>query len=393
MEEVNITIVGAGYVGMSMATLLSEKNKVTVLESDLEKIRLINDGISPIKESGIEDFLSTKTYKLFATSDSKLAFTDAKIILIAVPTDYNNVKNSFDTSIVEKIILDIKEANNSAIIVIKSTVPVGFTESQNLKYKNMNIFFSPEFLREGKALEDNLSPARIIIGGNKLDSMELFGKILANSIPNKTYKTIYMNSSEAESVKLFSNTFLAMRVSFFNELDSFAMTNNLRTKNIIEGVSLDPRVGNFYNNPSFGYGGYCLPKDTKQLLSNFKDLPNNIIKSVVDSNETRKTFIVNQILKLNPKLVGVYRLIMKEGSDNFRESAINSIIKDLKLKGIDLLIYEPLLKDSELMGIEVSMDLVDFKQRSSIILANRSSKDLDDVKDRLFSRDIFNTDI
>ena len=389
----NITVVGAGYVGMSIATLLSEKNVVTILENNKKKVELINQNISPIQDTQIEKYLSKKELKLSATMNLNYAYLESSLIIIATPTNYNDVNNSFDTSIVENVISQIYKINKFAMVVIKSTVPIGFTESQQEKYPDMDILFSPEFLREGKALEDNLSPSRVIIGGNKLDIMELFGKILAKSIPNKTYKTIYMNSSEAESVKLFSNTFLAMRVSFFNELDSFSMTNNLNTKNIIEGVSLDPRVGNFYNNPSFGYGGYCLPKDTKQLLSNFEDLQNNIIKSVVDSNETRKIFITNQILKLKPKLVGVYRLIMKADSDNFRESSIYSVIDKLKSNGVDILVYEPLLNDSQSQEFEVVNDLQVFKNLSDIIIANRSSSDLSDVNDKLFSRDIFNTDL
>ena len=389
----NITVVGAGYVGMSIATLLSERNVVTILENNKKKVELINQNISPIQDTQIEKYLSKKELKLSATMNLNDAYLESSLIIIATPTNYNDVINSFDTSIVEDVISQIYKINKFATVVIKSTVPIGFTESQKERYPDMDILFSPEFLREGKALEDNLSPSRVIIGGNKLDIMESFGKILASSIPDKTYKTIYMNSSEAESVKLFSNTFLAMRVSFFNELDSFAMTNNLRTKKIIEGVSLDPRVGNFYNNPSFGYGGYCLPKDTKQLLANFKDLPNNIIKSIVDSNETRKIFIANQILKLNPKVVGVYRLIMKAGSDNFRESSIYSVIKKLDSNNIDILVYEPLLKNSQSQEFEVVNDLKMFKNLSDIIIANRSSSDLDDVNDKLFSRDIFNTDL
>jgi UDPglucose 6-dehydrogenase len=385
-----IAIVGTGYVGLSLATLISKKYEVIALDIDTKKVELINKKISPIKDKEIEDYLLNKKLKLKATISQEEAFLNADIIIIATPTNYDHIKDSFDTSSVEDVIGNIQIYNKTALIVIKSTIPIGFTDKIRSKYKNSNIIFSPEFLRESKALYDNLFPARIVIGGTSEVAQE-FAKILVESaIKNKDQiPVLFMSSKEAEAVKLFSNTYLAMRVAFFNELDSFSESNKLNTKKIIEGVSLDNRVGNFYNNPSFGYGGYCLPKDSKQLLTNYKDIPNKIITAVVESNQTRKEFIANSILSRSPKIVGIYRLIMKEGSDNFRESAILDIIDMLLKNDISIVVYEPLVKNLELNKASLINNLDIFTEKSDLILANRMTKELENFKDKVYSRDLF----
>ena len=385
-----IAIVGTGYVGLSLATLISKKYEVIALDIDTKKVELINKKISPIKDKEIEDYLLNKKLKLKATISQEEAFLNADIIIIATPTNYDHIKDSFDTSSVEDVIGNIQIYNKTALIVIKSTIPIGFTDKIRSKYKNSNIIFSPEFLRESKALYDNLFPARIVIGGISEAAQE-FAKILVESaIKNKDQiPVLFMSSKEAEAVKLFSNTYLAMRVAFFNELDSFSESNKLNTKKIIEGVSLDNRVGNFYNNPSFGYGGYCLPKDSKQLLANYKDIPNKIITAVVESNQTRKEFIANSILSRSPKIVGIYRLIMKEGSDNFRESAILDIIDMLLKNDISIVVYEPLVKNLELNKVSIMNNLDIFTEKSDVILANRMTNELENFKDKVYSRDLF----
>ncbi len=385
-----ICIVGTGYVGLSLAVLLSQKYKVTALDISNEKIKLINSKKSPIKDRELEDYLQNKNLKLNATLDKKEAYANADYVIIATPTNYDIKTGSFDTSSVEKVIVDCISENPEAFIIIKSTIPLGFTDRMRLKLQKEDIIFSPEFLRENKALYDNLYPSRIVIGSNT-DKAVKFGKILIGcSLKSEDeVKLFSMNSKEAEAVKLFSNTFLAMRISFFNELDSFAEIQDLSSKKIIDGISADPRIGNYYNNPSFGYGGYCLPKDTKQLLDNFMEIPNNIIKSVVDANKTRKDFVVNSILNKFPKSVGVYRLIMKEGSDNFRESAVLDIIEKLKSKNIKIYLYEPFINKSFFNDIEVISDLSSFVDKSDLIIANRLSSELKFAKNKIYSRDIY----
>lgn len=383
-----ITVVGSGYVGMSISVLLAQFNDVTVLDIDKSRVDKINAKISTIEDAYIQEFLSSRNLSINATLDSKKAFKDSEIVIIATPTNYDPDINYFDTSSIDDVIKNIFESETNPLIVIKSTIPVGYTKSLNKKYISNRIIFSPEFLREGSALDDNLNPSRIIIGGTCKRSKK-FGLLLEDCSLNKNVKAQFIDSSEAEAIKLFSNTFLAMRVAFFNELDSFCLINGIDTKNIINGISSDKRIGNFYNNPSFGYGGYCLPKDSKQLLSNFGNVPQNLIKSIVDSNETRKDFIFNQILKLKPKTVGFYRLIMKTNSDNFRSSSIQGVIERLKEKKIKMYIYEPLLSTKNFDQIEVINDLDDFKNYSDIIVANRNCKDLDDSQMKVFTRDIF----
>ena len=386
-----ISVIGVGYVGLSLAVLISQKYEVIALDVDSEKINLINKKKSFIKDKDLEKYLKRKDLKLKATLNREEAYANSEFILIATPTNYNINTGEFDTSSVEKVISDCMKFKKNSSIIIKSTVPLGFTDLMRNKFKKDDIYFSPEFLRESKSLYDNLYPSRIIVGG-KSKKAKKFGEILINCAHKSSSNNIpvlYMESSEAEAVKLFSNTYLAMRVSFFNELDSFSEIQNLSSKKIIEGISLDPRIGNYYNNPSFGYGGYCLPKDTKQLLDNFANIPNNIIKAVVESNKTRKNFIVNSIKDKFPKVVGVYRLIMKKGSDNFRESAILDIINKLKKEKISIIVYEPLLKVKVIDEIEVIKDLSEFISKSDLIIANRISKDLDNVRKKVYSRDIF----
>ncbi len=384
-----ITVVGCGYVGMSLSVLLAKLHDVTVLDISSKKIGLIKNKISPIRDNDIEDYLINHKLSLTATLDKDKAYDKAEYVIVATPTSYDKDIGSFDTSSVESVISDCLNYNKSATIVIKSTVPLGFTEKMKNKFKTNNIFFSPEFLRESNSLYDNLYPSRIVLGDHG-DKIKKFADILIDCANKDQIPVLFMNSTEAEAVKLFSNTFLAMRVSFFNELDSFAENKMLSSRNIIEGVSSDTRIGNHYNNPSFGYGGYCLPKDTKQLSQSFNKTPNNLIKAVVESNKTRKDFIVNSILKKKPEIVGIYRLIMKEGSDNFRESAILDIIENLKINKIKMLLYEPYIKEDVYRSISVVKSFDEFAKKSDLIIANRLSNDLINVMQKVYSRDVFN---
>lgn len=386
-----IAVAGTGYVGLSLATLLSQKNEVVALDIIEEKVNMINNRISPINDVEIEEFFREKNLNLRATLDYKDAFEGAKFIIISTPTNYDEEKNFFDTSSVEDIIKKVKDLKLDTTMVVKSTVPVGFIKDMKEKYQIDNIMFSPEFLREGHALYDNLYPSRIIVG-EKSKRAEEFANLLKDGCNKKNVVIKYMDSTEAEAVKLFANTYLALRVTYFNELDTYAEMNDLNTKDIIEGVCLDPRIGNHYNNPSFGYGGYCLPKDTKQLLANFKDVPQNMIRAIIESNTTRKKHVADMILKKNPKTVGIYRLIMKSNSDNFRASAIQSVIKYLSESGVNIVIYEPTIKEDKFEEFDVIHDLKEFKKMSDIIVVNRIDDQLDDVKDILYTRDVFSRD-
>ena len=385
-----ITIVGTGYVGLSLAVLLSQKYEVFALDIDQNKIDKINNKISPIKDNILEKYLKEKNLNLLATNDVEKSYAQSSFIIIAIPTDYDTNTGSFNTAGVEKVISEILKFNNNTTIIIKSTIPLGFTEKMRKRFNTNKIIYSPEFLRENKALYDNLYPSRIIVGDTTCEA-EQFGRILAevsDLTPDKI--TIFkMSSSEAEAVKLFANTYLAMRISFFNELDSYSEHNSLNTEKIINGICADPRIGNYYNNPSFGYGGYCLPKDTKQLLDNFSDVPNNIIKAVVESNKTRKNFIVQSILNQNPKIVGVHRLIMKENSDNFRDSAVLDIIRLLQSEGIEVNLYEPNIGNYDIGNIKLINNLKLFIQNSDLIIANRITEEIMLAKDKIYSRDIF----
>lgn len=387
---INITVVGTGYVGLSLSILLAQHNNLTALDIDENKIKLINNKKSPILDKEIECFLKEKSLNITATSNKKIAFSDAEFVIVATPTDYDVETNYFNTSSVESVIKDVLSINPKATIVIKSTIPVGFTKSINKKLNTDNIIFSPEFLREGKALLDNLYPSRIVVG-EKSRRAEKFAEILIKGAHKlkSDISVLFTNSTEAEAIKLFSNTYLAMRVAYFNELDTYSEIYKLDTKDIIQGVSLDPRIGDHYNNPSFGYGGYCLPKDTKQLLANYENTPNNIISAIVQANSTRKNFIVKSILKRKPKVVGIFRLVMKQGSDNFRASAIQDIMNSLIEKKIKIIIYEPKLEENILSNVNIVSDINDFKQKSDLIVANRISSELSDVLSKTYTRDIF----